>query len=85
MQTRLSSKGQVVLPSPLRNRLGIRPGDPLDAAIENGRIVLTPSKKRGARVKIVADEATGLPVLSAGPGTPLLRTDEVKEILTVFP
>lgn len=85
MQTRLSSKGQIVLPSPLRNRLGIRAGDPLDAAIENGRIVLTPRRKRTVGAKIVTDRVTGLPVLSAGPDAPLLRTEEVKEILAMFP
>jgi len=36
----------VVLPGPIRRRLGIRAGDPLDAHIEAGRIVLTPHQKR---------------------------------------
>ncbi|MGH9433185.1 MAG: AbrB/MazE/SpoVT family DNA-binding domain-containing protein, partial [Terriglobia bacterium] len=39
MQTKVSTKGQVVLPGPLRRRLGLRAGDPLDANIEAGRIV----------------------------------------------
>ena len=38
MQTRVSSKGQVVLPSPIRRKLGLRTGDPLDAEVESGRI-----------------------------------------------
>jgi AbrB family looped-hinge helix DNA binding protein len=42
MQTKVSIKGQVVLPRSLRHKLGIRAGDPLDANIEAGRIVLTP-------------------------------------------
>jgi AbrB family looped-hinge helix DNA binding protein len=46
MQTKVSTKGQVVLPGPLRRRLDIRAGDPLDANIEDGNIVLTPRKKR---------------------------------------
>jgi AbrB family looped-hinge helix DNA binding protein len=33
MQTRVSTKGQVVLPAPIRRRLGIQAGDPLDIAI----------------------------------------------------
>lgn len=85
MQTKVSTKGQVVLPGPLRRRLDIRPGDPLDANIENGRIVLTPRRKRPHPVKIVTDPVTGLPVLSAGPNAPALTSKEVEEILTNFP
>ena len=85
MQTKVSTKGQVVLPGPLRRRLGIRAGDPLDANIEAGRIVLTHRKKRPYRVRIVTDQVTGLPVLSAGSDAPVLSSKEVEEILTNFP
>ena len=84
MQTKVSTKGQVVLPGPLR-RLDIRPGDPLDANIKDGRIVLTPRKKRPHRVKLVTDPVTGLPALSAGPNAPTLSSKEVEEILANFP
>ncbi|MFZ0284909.1 MAG: AbrB/MazE/SpoVT family DNA-binding domain-containing protein [Terriglobales bacterium] len=85
MQTTVSTKGQVVLPGPLRRRLDIRAGDPLDAKIENGRIVLTPHRKRARRVKIVRDPITGLPVLTAGVKAPILTSKEVEEILANFP
>ena len=85
MQTKVSTKGQVVLPGPIRRRLGIRAGDPLDADIEAGRIVLTPRKKRPQRARIVTDPITGLPVLSVGPDAPVLSSKEVSEILTEFP
>lgn len=85
MQTTVSTKGQVVLPGPLRRKLDIRAGDPLEANIENGRIVLTPRRKRGHRVTIVKDPITGLPVLSAGADAPTLTSKEVEEILTNFP
>jgi AbrB family looped-hinge helix DNA binding protein len=85
VQTKVSTKGQVVLPGPLRRRLDIRPGDPLDAGIEDGRIVLTPRKKRLHRAKIVVDPVTGLPALSAGPKAPTLGSKEVEEILANFP
>jgi AbrB family looped-hinge helix DNA binding protein len=81
----VSTKGQVVLPGPLRRRLGIRAGDPLDANIEAGRIVLTPRKKRHRPAKIVVDPVTRLPVLSAGSDAPVLTSAEVEEILTNFP
>ena len=85
MQTKVSSKGQVVLPGPLRQRLGIRAGDSLNANIEAGRIVLTPQKKRLHRVRIIADPVTGLPVLSAGADAPILSSKEVQDILVSFP
>jgi AbrB family looped-hinge helix DNA binding protein len=85
MQTRVSTKGQVVLPGPLRRRLDIRPGDPLDANIENGRIVLTPRRERTHPIKLITDPITGLPVLSAGPKAPTLSSKEVEEILANFP
>lgn len=85
MKTKVSTKGQVVLPGPLRRRLDIRAGDPLDANIENGRIVLTPQRKRAHRAKLVIDPVTGLPALSAGSNAPTLSSKEVEEILTNFP
>jgi AbrB family looped-hinge helix DNA binding protein len=85
MQTRVSSKGQVVLPGPIRGRLGIRAGDPLVAEVEAGRIILTPLKKRPHRGRIIADPLTGLPVLSAGADAPVLSSKEVEEILANFP
>ena len=85
MQTKVSTKGQIVLPGPLRRRLDIRAGDPLEVNIENGRIVLTPQRKRERRVKLVTDPVTGLPALSAGPNAPTLSSKEVEELLANFP
>jgi len=85
MQTKVSTKGQVVLPGPLRRRLGLRSGDPLEANIEGGRIVLTPHRKRPRQARIVKDPVTGLPVLSIEGETPALSSKEVAEILTNFP
>lgn len=85
MQTKVSTKGQIVLPGPLRRRLGIRAGDPLVANIEAGRIVLTPRKTPSHKAQIVSDPMTGLPVLSAGDDAPVLRSIDVEEILSNFP
>ncbi len=85
MQTRLSTKGQVVLPSPLRRRLGIEPGDPLDVDVEDGRVILTPKKRRRSKGKIVTDPVTGWPVLTAGPDAPILTSKEVAALLSNFP
>jgi AbrB family looped-hinge helix DNA binding protein len=85
MQTKVSTKGQVVLPSPLREKLGLKPGDPLDARLEGGSIVLTPRQRRRRKARIVVDPRTGLAVLSAGPGAPILKNKQVKDILSEFP
>ena len=62
--TRVSGKGQVVLPDPIRRKLGVRPGDPLDANREGGRIVPTPRATRARKVSIFLDPVTDLPVLA---------------------
>ena len=85
MTTKLSTKGQVVLPQALRRKLDLRPGDTLETKIEGGRIVLVPTKKRRRKGRIVTDPITGLPMLTAGPGAPVLTSEQVAEILADFP
>ena len=85
MKTKISTKGQVVLPGPIRRKLGLRAGDPLDAKVEGGRIVLTPRTVRSGKVSIVIDPITGLPVLSAGSEAQPLSSKQVCEILSDFP
>ena len=85
MQTRVSTKGQIVLPDRLRRRLGIQAGDSLEADIEAGSIVLTPLRKTRRKARIISDPITGLPVLSAGDHAPMLSSKDVDEILANFP
>jgi AbrB family looped-hinge helix DNA binding protein len=86
MVTKISAKGQVVLPGPIRRRLGLQPGDPLEVKAEGDRIVLTPKRKRSRRkAKMVTDPITGFPVLTLGPGAPVLTHRQVKEMLADFP
>ncbi|MGC2828371.1 MAG: AbrB/MazE/SpoVT family DNA-binding domain-containing protein [Candidatus Acidiferrum sp.] len=85
MKTKLSTKGQVVLPGPIRRTLGLQPGDSLDAKVQGGRVMLIPQRTRARKTKILVDPITGLPVLSAGPGAPLLTSGQVREIFDEFP
>jgi len=85
MQTRVSSKGQVVIPAPVRRRLGIRAGDSLEIVVENDRVVLAPRTRRMPTAKIVRDPITGLPVLTCGPNGPVLTSERVRELLSDFP
>lgn len=46
MKSIVSEKGQVTIPKPLRDRLGIRPGEALDFQEEHGRLVATKVAER---------------------------------------
>ncbi|MGD0632367.1 MAG: AbrB/MazE/SpoVT family DNA-binding domain-containing protein [Terracidiphilus sp.] len=85
MQTRVSTKGQVVLPAPIRRKLGIRAGDPLDISIEQDRIVLTSPAKPKYEARIVEDPETGFTVIDLGPDAPTLTSEMVRELLVDFP
>lgn len=85
MLTTVSTKGQVVVPRKIRRKLGLQPGDSLEARIEGQHIVLTPHKVRPRKPRIIRDPLTGLPILTAGPKAPRLTSAEVREILADFP
>jgi AbrB family looped-hinge helix DNA binding protein len=81
MRVNVLSRGRISLPASIREKLGLRPGQLLDARVEGGRITLTPRRTRSRKARILADSITGLPVLSAGPDAPVLTSEEVNEIL----
>ena len=85
MRTTVSTKGQVVVPSRIRRRLGLQPGDSLEARVEGQQIVLIPRRVRPRNARIIRDAVTGLPVLTAGSKAPKLTSREVREILADFP
>jgi antitoxin PrlF len=69
METRVTSKGQVTIPKPIRDRLGIVPGDAVAFELAaDGRIVLI--RSRGSRPVSRFAALRG----RAGPG---LSTDEI--------
>ena len=61
-RTVISSKGQVVIPAEVRERLGLRKGTAATWSEEQGRLVLTPLTERRL------DEIMGF--LKPGPGEP---------------
>jgi len=85
MRTKLSTNGRVVLPRQFLKQLGLRPGAVLDVKLEGGSIVLTPKRGRRQKGKIAVDPITGLHVLTAGPGAPILTNEQVWKILVDFP
>lgn len=46
MRSRVSERGQVTIPKPLRDRLGIRPGEIIEFAAEQGRLVAVKASAR---------------------------------------
>lgn len=80
--SRLSSKGQLVIPADLRRALGLRPGDRIELTLEGRRLVLEPQPSRGARL---ARGRWGRPVLVAAPGAPAMTTESVKRLLDELP
>ena len=47
MKATVSEKGQVTIPKPLRERLGIKPGQVLEFRAESGRLVASKATARG--------------------------------------
>jgi len=85
MRTRVSTKGQIVLPAPLRRKLGISPGDSLHITVEHDQIVLTAPKRKNFKARIIEDPITGLPVIDVGPDAPVLTSEMVRDLLVDFP
>ena len=85
MKARLSAEGRVVLPAPIRRILGLQAGDFLEVLVQGGGVLLTPRRKRSRKVRILVDPITRLPVLSAGPGAPILTSEQVRKIFEELP
>jgi AbrB family looped-hinge helix DNA binding protein len=85
MRTTISTKGQVVVLSSIRRKLGLHPGDSLEAKLEGEQIVLTPRRTRPRVARIIRDPLTGLPALTAGSKAPKLSSAQVRELLADFP
>ena len=84
MKTTLSSKGQVVLPRPVRSKLGLLPGTEFDVSTNGEYVVLVPRTARKI-VRPKRDRKTGLPTFSVPPGTPKITSEWVREQLADFP
>jgi AbrB family looped-hinge helix DNA binding protein len=85
MRTKVSTKGQVVVPSLIRRKLNLQAGDLLEAKLEGEQIVLTPRRTRLRVARIIRDPLTGLPALTAGPKASKLSSAQVRELLADFP
>jgi AbrB family looped-hinge helix DNA binding protein len=84
MTTRLSSKGQVVLPKQARTRLQLRPGMKLMCKVRGDSIVLTPETIPTERPRLVSDSKTGLRITKS-PAEMQVTSDDVKAAMVDFP
>jgi AbrB family looped-hinge helix DNA binding protein len=84
MKTVLSSKGQVVLPIPVRRKLGLETGAMLDVSTGDDCIILRLERPCKKASKISVSATTGLPVLRLDE-TPQLTGAQVKELMKEFP
>ena len=85
MKARVSKRGYIVIPSSLVKEIACKPGDRIHIDEKAGRIVITPVKRPRGKARIITDKITGLPVLTAGPGAPVLTSKYVRDLLEFFP
>jgi AbrB family looped-hinge helix DNA binding protein len=79
---KISRRGQVTIPAPIRERLALMEGDYLEMTVEDGRIVLTPTEIVDRHPAIDAAIAEGLADVAAGRVTPAFES--VDEMTAYF-
>ena len=80
----LSSKGQVVLPKPVRTRLQLRPGSKFSCRVDGDSIILTPESRGRERPRLIVDPATGLKITESPPEVKV-SSEDVRTALADFP
>ena len=85
IKTTLSSKGQVVLPRLVRNRLHLAPGTRLMCEVRGDSVVLTPEHPVRHERTHATDPSTGLRVTQASPGMEPVTSEMVKALLEDYP
>lgn len=84
MTATLSTKGQIVLPKPVRVRLQLRPGAKLRCRVEGDSIILTAEQKSLERPTLVRDSRTGL-MVTRSPAHLKVTSADARAALSDFP
>jgi AbrB family looped-hinge helix DNA binding protein len=84
MTTKLSSKGQVVLPKQARTRLHLRPGMKFVCKVQGHSIVLTPEHPVSNRPRLIEDAKSGLRITKS-PAEMRVTNEDVRTALLDFP
>ena len=66
MRSTIDGAGRLVIPKPMRDRLGLGPGDPVDVELTSDGVLIT----RAGLGSAVIDEVEGFPVVRTG-GEPI--------------
>ncbi len=85
MKTVVSSKGQIVLPAPVRRRLSLSPGTEMRVEVEADHVVLKPIGRSVPKCRQSTSTVSGLPVLEILAAAAPLTSAQVKELLVDFP
>ncbi len=80
--SRLSTKGQLVIPARFRKALNLRPGDKVVMALEDRGLVLRRESPPAAKLK---RGKFGRPVLVAAEEAPSMTTESVAALLEELP
>lgn len=83
--TTLSSKGQVVLPRLIRNKLHLAPGVKLLCEVRGDSVVLTPERPHSFVREYTTDPQTGLRVVKAQKGVEPVTSEMIKTLLEDYP
>ena len=57
---KITSKGQVTIPLPIRSEFGLKPGTDVEFVAVDGKVLLRPRRKRRDPVEDWLQEATGV-------------------------
>jgi AbrB family looped-hinge helix DNA binding protein len=82
--TKLSSKGQVVLPKQARMQLRLRTGVKFVCKVHGHSIVLTPEHTVSEAPRLINDPKSGLRITKSPPETKV-TSEEVRAALSDFP
>lgn len=79
MKTKLSSKGQVVIPIEIRKRLDLPTGSIMDCHLDQNRIILSPCESN-TEAKLISDAQ--YVALEAPSAAPEMSPEKVRDILS---
>jgi bifunctional DNA-binding transcriptional regulator/antitoxin component of YhaV-PrlF toxin-antitoxin module len=85
METKLSTKGQLVVPRLARQKLGLRAGTRLECRIAKGSLIFTPKAERQGKTRLERDAETGLMITRGSDPSFVVTSEQVRAALADFP